>query len=206
MKSYYFISGLPRSGSTSLSGILRQNPEFYADIASKLPTIVDSTIEIISNSNQDAIIDKTQRKNIIHGIFDGYYKDINNPIVFDSGKEWTSRTFLLKELFPYTKVICCVRDVVSILNSFETIFSKNPLYKNKLFRYTNDVYSRCHELMNEETGIVRVPLLYLKEGYSANPEMIHFIEYENLCKEPEKTIKGVYEFLENLIILMTLRM
>jgi sulfotransferase len=34
MKSYYFISGLPRSGSTLLSGILKQNPEFYADIAS----------------------------------------------------------------------------------------------------------------------------------------------------------------------------
>ena len=26
--------------------------------------------------------------------------------------------------------------------------------------------------------------------------MIYFIEYENLCKEPEKTIRGVYEFLE----------
>jgi len=196
MKSYYFISGLPRSGSTLLSAILRQNPEFHSDIASKLPTIVDSIIEIISNSNQDAIIDKTQRKNIICGIFDGYYKDINNPIVFDSGREWTSRTFLLKELFPYTKVICCVRDVVSILNSFETIFSKNPLYKNKLLKYSNDVYSRCHELMNEENGIVNVPLFYLKEGYAANPEMIHLIEYENLCKEPEKTIRGVYKFLE----------
>ena len=195
MKSYYFISGLPRSGSTLLSAILRQNPEFYADIASKLPTIADSTIEIISNSNQDAIIDKVQRKNIIYSIFDGYYKDINTPIVFDSGKEWTSRTFLLKELFPYTKIICCVRDIVSILNSFETIFSKNPLYKNKLLRYSNDVYSRCYELMNEENGIVRVPFLYLKEGYAANPKMIHFIEYENLCKEPEKTMRGVYEFL-----------
>jgi len=206
MKSYYFISGLPRSGSTLLSAILRQNPEFHSDIASKLPTIVDSIIEIISNSNQDAIIDKTQRKNIICGIFDGYYKDINNPIVFDSGREWTSRTFLLKELFPYTKVICCVRDVVSILNSFETIFSKNPLYKNKLLKYSNDVYSRCHELMNEENGIVNVPLFYLKEGYAANPEIIHFIEYENLCKEPEKTIKESMSFLRNLIILMTLRM
>tara|TARA_Y100000004_G_scaffold154430_1_gene178572 strand:- start:1729 stop:2538 length:810 start_codon:yes stop_codon:yes gene_type:complete len=196
MKQYYFISGLPRSGSTLLSAILRQNPDFYADIASKLPSIIESTIEIISNSNQDATINKIQRKNIIYDTFNGYYKHIDKPIVFDSGKEWTSRTFLLKELFPYTKIICCVRDVVSILNSFETIFSKNPLYKNKLLRYTGDVYNRCHELMNEENGIVRVPFFYLKEGYAANPEMIHFIEYKNLCKEPEKTMRGVYEFLE----------
>ncbi|NBR76993.1 MAG: hypothetical protein EBT73_06670 [Actinobacteria bacterium] len=33
MKEFFFISGLPRSGSTLLSGILRQNPEFYADIS-----------------------------------------------------------------------------------------------------------------------------------------------------------------------------
>ena len=26
--------------------------------------------------------------------------------------------------------------------------------------------------------------------------MIHFIEYEDLCREPEKTMRGVYEFLE----------
>jgi len=30
------ISGLPRSGSTLLSSILRQNPEFYVDIASQV--------------------------------------------------------------------------------------------------------------------------------------------------------------------------
>jgi len=196
MKQYYFISGLPRAGSTLLSAILRQNPEFYANIASKVPTIVDSTIEIISNSNQDSIINEVQRKNIIYGIFNGYYKNVNQPIVFDSGREWTSRTFLLKELFPYTKIICCVRDIISILNSFETIFSKNPLYKNKLLRYNNDVYSRCHELMNEENGIVNVPLLYLREGYAANPEMIMLVEYEDLCRSPEKTMRKIYDFLK----------
>ena len=50
--------------------------------------------------------------------------------------------------------------------------------------------------MHEEKGIVRVPLLCLKEGYAANPQMIHLVEYENLCKEPEKTMRSVYEFLE----------
>ncbi|NBP58534.1 sulfotransferase, partial [bacterium] len=29
-KKYYFISGLPRSGSTLLSAILNQNPRFYS--------------------------------------------------------------------------------------------------------------------------------------------------------------------------------
>ena len=29
-KTFYFISGLPRSGSTLLSSILNQNPRFYS--------------------------------------------------------------------------------------------------------------------------------------------------------------------------------
>lgn len=195
MKQYYFISGLPRSGSTLLSAILRQNPDFHADISSKLPAIIESTIETITDGGQNATINKVQRKNIIYGTCNGYYQHIDKPIIFDTGREWTRRTFLLKELFPYTKIICCVRDVVSILNSFETVISKNPLYRNKLL-HNGDVYNRCLQLMDEKNGIVKVPLLYFKEGYPANPEMIHIIEYENLCKEPEKTMRGVYEFLE----------
>jgi len=196
MKSFYFISGLPRSGSTLLSAILRQNPDFYADISSKVSSIVSYAIENISKSIQDAIIDEYQRKNILYGIFDGYYKHVDRQVVFDTGREWTSKTFLIKELFPDTKIICCVRDIVSILNSFESIFSKNPLSNNKLLKNTNDVYSRCFEMMNSENGIVGAPLLYLNEGYAANPQMIHFVEYENLCKNPEKTLNDIYEFLE----------
>jgi sulfotransferase len=30
MQKMHFISGLPRSGSTLLAGILRQNPQFHA--------------------------------------------------------------------------------------------------------------------------------------------------------------------------------
>ena len=37
---------------------------------------------------------------------------------------------------------------------------------------------------------------YLNQGYSLNPEIIHIIEYENLCKEPEKTMREIYKFLE----------
>ena len=49
--------------------------------------------------------------------------------------------------------------------------------------------------MDRNNGHVASPWISLQEGYARNPEMIYFIEYENLCKEPEKTMKGVYEFL-----------
>jgi sulfotransferase len=196
MKQYYFISGLPRSGSTLLSGILRQNPNFYADIGSSLEILTETSINIITNGQHNATIDDTQRKNLLYGLFDGYYKHIEKPIIFDSSRRWTKKTNLIKALFPYTKILCPVRDIVSILNSFEVIVSKNPFYVHTLTQQNDNVFFRCDGMMDKNGGIVADPWILLQEGYALNPEMIHFIEYENLCKEPEKTMRKIYEFLE----------
>lgn len=196
MKQYYFISGLPRSGSTLLSAILRQNPEFYADIASPVEALTGTSIDILTSSESNLIATEEQRKNLMYGIFEGYYKHIEKPIVFDSSRGWTKRTNFLKSLFPYTKILCPVRDIVSILNSFEVISSKNPFHTKTLSEHRDNVFARCDDLMNKNKGIVAGPWITLQEGYALNPEMIHLIEYENLCKNPEKTIKDIYEFLE----------
>jgi len=196
MKSYYFISGLPRSGSTLLSGILKQNPDFYADISSAVHGLTSNSIDVITSGENNLNITENQRKNLMYGIFEGYYKHIEKPVIFDSCREWTKKTPFLKELFPYTKILCSVRDIVSILNSFEIIFSKNPFYTNQITPNCNTVFSRCDCLINFESGIVSRPWMALKEGYFLNPDMIKFIEYENLCQNPEKTMRSIYEFLE----------
>lgn len=196
MKQYYFISGLPRSGSTLLSGILKQNSDFYADVASPVESLTRSSIDIITNSESNLIIAEDQRKNLMYGIFDGYYNHIDKPVIFDSSRGWTKKTNFLKALFPYTKILCPVRDIVSILNSFEVISSKNPFYTKTLTEYNDNVFSRCDGMMDKNNGIVAHPWILLQEGYALHPEMIMLIEYENLCKEPEKIMRKVYEFLE----------
>lgn len=196
MKSYYFISGLPRSGSTLLSAILKQNPDFYADIASPLQAISGTSIDVIASAESNFIITEEQRKNLMYGIFDGYYRHIDKPIIFDSSRSWPKKTNFLKALFPYTKILCPVRDIVSILNSFEVISSKSPFHGKALAEHRDDVFSRCDGIMDKNTGLVAGPWILLQEGYALNPEMIHFIEYEDLCKKPEETMRKVYEFIE----------
>jgi sulfotransferase len=196
MKQYYFISGLPRSGSTLLSSVLRQNPDFYADIASPVEALTGTSIDIVSGFENNLNNEGEQRKNLMYGIFEGYYKHIEKPVIFDTCRSWTKKTNFLRTLFPYTKILCPVRDIVSILNSFEVISSKNPFYTNTLTENNDNVFVRCGDMMDKNDGVVAKPWILLQEGYALNPEMIHFIEYENLCKEPEKTMRGVYEFLE----------
>ena len=195
MKQYYFISGLPRSGSTLLSGILRQNPDFYADIASPVEALTGNAIDVITGAESNLTTTEEQRKNVMYGMFDGYYQHIEKSVIFDSSRGWTKKTNFLKALFPYTKILCPVRDIVSILNSFEVILNKNCFYTKQINEkvFSHNIFIRIQELFERE--IVNY-FSFLQEGYALNPEMIHFIEYENLCKEPEKTMRKIYEFLE----------
>lgn len=195
MKQYYFISGLPRSGSTLLSAILRQNPDFYADIASPVEALTGSSIDIITGAESNLTVTENQRKNLLYGIFDGYYQHIGNPIIFDSSRSWTKKTNLLQALFPYTKILCPVRDIVSILNSFEVLFNKNCFYTKQINEkvFSDNIFMRAQEIFERE--VIKYHSFF-QEGYALNPEMIHFIEYENLCKDPEKTVREIYKFLE----------
>jgi sulfotransferase len=195
MKSYYFISGLPRSGSTLLSSILKQNPEFYSDIASPVEALTGTAIDIMTGAESNFTITEEQRKNLAYGIFDGYYKHINRSVIFDSSRSWTRKTNFIKALFPYTKILCPVRDIVSILNSFEVILSKNCFYTKQINDqvFSQNIFIRINQLFQRE--IINYHS-FLQEGYALNPEMIYFIEYENLCKDPERTIRSVYEFLD----------
>ena len=92
MKEFLFISGLPRSGSTLLSAILRQNPEFYADISSPVQNLVMSAINVITGSENNHLIDENRRKQILRSLFNSYYENVTPPTVFDTSRGWTART------------------------------------------------------------------------------------------------------------------
>lgn len=198
MKELFFISGLPRSGSTLLSAILRQNPDFYADISSPVQGLVASTINVITGSESNHLIDEPRRKHILRALVQSYYDDVTPKTVFDTSRGWTAKTSLLKELYPQTKIICCVRDLPWILDSFERIAAKNTLYNAAL---TDDearqtVTTRCDALMDvKKEGQVVKPYYFLEEGMLLNPDMIMLMEYESLCKKPESVMREIYQFI-----------
>lgn len=157
-----------------------------------------STINVITGSENNHVIDEDRRKQILRSTFDAYYQAVDRPTVFDTSRGWTSKTLLLKELFPQTKIICCVRDLPWILDSFERITQKNCLYNATL---TDDeacqtVTTRCDAFMDvKKEGQVVKPYYFLEEGMLANPDMILLVEYESLCKQPESVIREIYEFI-----------
>ena len=89
----HFISGLPRSGSTLLAALLRQNPALHANITSPLGSLVGTVLVDMSQGNETSVfIDDSQRVTLLRGLFDGYYHAIHpTKTVFDTNRGWTIR-------------------------------------------------------------------------------------------------------------------
>lgn len=198
IKKFYFISGLPRSGTTLLSTILNQNPKFQASISGPLARFAKAIIDqssAMSGYRHQCPAEK--RKKIIHGIFDNYYDDPTKEVFFDTNRGWTLLTPFLKDLYPNTKLIICVRDINWVLDSFEQLYRKNPYDKNLMIpdEYANNVYSRCDYLMNENST-VGFAYMGLKQAItSAEKSMIMLVEYEQLCKNPTGMMTAIYNFI-----------
>lgn len=196
MKQYYFISGLPRSGSTLLSAILKQNPRFHAGISGPLLSHVRSVIEV-SNSGQKSEFDPVRTKRIAAATVNAFYEDNPKEIIFDTNRLWTNLLPQLKDLFPYTKVICCVRDINWIIDSFERLHQKNPYAISTVYPANVDmnVYTRTTSLM-DSNGIIKLPYDSLKSAMmGSHKDMLMFVEYEILTKNPEGMMRAIYNFI-----------
>lgn len=201
MKTYHFISGLPRSGSTLLSAILKQNPRFSAGISDPLLSFVGSIIRDTNNAvGMDAAVPIEKRRELIRDMFDSFYKN-DNEVCFNTNRGWTGCTSLLKDLFPNFKMIVCVREIPWILDSFEILNGKNPYTIKPLYHHQElgSVHERCQMLMGEAAnfpGYVRGPLVGVQQVmYSNEYQHCCFIDYEVLTKNPENAMREIYEFL-----------
>lgn len=196
MKQYYFISGLPRSGSTLLSAILKQNPRFHAGISGPLLSHVRSAIET-GNTSQKSEYDPIRTRRIVDATVNAFYADNPKEVIFDTNRLWTNLLPQLNDLYPYTKVICCVRDINWIIDSFERMHQKNPYSISTVYPANVDmnVYTRTASIMGDG-GVVKLPYDSLKSGMTGQfKNMLMFVEYELLTKNPEGMMKSLYEFI-----------
>lgn len=199
MKQFHFISGLPRSGSTMLSSILKQNPQFHAGISSNLISLIRTCYEQMNQSAEFKTSSSLiTQKRILQGMFHNYYEHHSQPIMFDTNRLWCNMMYLTSELFPTSKFLICVRDIISIINSFERMRNQNPLHISTVYPAHVDlnVYTRTHSIM-EESGVIGSPLQALKTAYCSEfHHKLFLIEYDQMCANPHGMMKAIYNFLE----------
>lgn len=194
----HFISGLPRSGSTLLAALLRQNPALHTGISSPVGTLISALLREMSQGNETALfIDDRQREAILRGVFQNYYQaDHPSRIVFDSSRMWCAKLHIIAALFPDAKVVCCVRHLPWVLDSVERLIRNNRWQLSKIFDFEpgGTIYSRVEGLANG-TGLVGFAYNALKQAMqSEEADRLLLVSYETLTQEPQRALDAIYSF------------
>ena len=195
----HFISGLPRAGSTLLSAILRQNPAFSAAMTSPVGALYMALESAMSRRNEASVfLDAGQRRALLRGVFAGYYHEADPAtVLFDTNRLWCARLAALAELFPQSRVICCVREVPWIVDSIERQAQRNPFELSGLFGYEpgGTVYTRVARVAGSD-GMVGYALDALREAcFGAHAERLILLDYEALTRAPGATVCELYRLL-----------
>lgn len=192
----HVISGLPRTASTLLAAIFNQNPEFRASIRTP---VLDCLLPIknVASGHFSTVFSEEKQLQMMRDIVESYH-DFDG-VTFENNRGWMLEIPLLKKLYPDAKVILCVRDVPSILNSFERQYLRNPLRESKIYPAgsTANVFTRTEALISGTAGVVSAPYSGLMQAM-ASPffKDVFLVEHDTLTKNPEITLNKIYQFLD----------
>lgn len=204
MKTYHFMAGLPRSGSTLLKSILDQNPDIHANPVSPVMELMYHTEEYLKQSEQYLGYPKPQNAyKIISSFIENYYYEREEDIIIDHCRAWTNNIERIKTyITPNPKIICPVRDIAEILTSFITMVHRNDDQVSFIDQHliekgvTVDDDNRCQYLMSDE-GIVEQALWAQSQAFIKNDtKHLLMVEYNDLVNTPDETMGRIYDFLE----------
>lgn len=195
----HFIAGLPRSGSTLLAGILRQNPRFHAGMTSPVGTMYMALETTMSRRNETAVfIGDAQRRAVLKGLFSNYYDGVHqDKTVFDTNRVWCTKLPALTQLFPEARFICCVRDIGWIMDSVERLVRRNAFELSGMFGFEagGTVFTRVARLASSD-GLVGYALDALREAFfSEHASRLILVEYQALTRAPQQTMSLLYRML-----------
>ncbi len=190
MKNIYFLSGLPRSGSTVLAAILSQNPSIHATSTSNLLDTLVGTLRawadsLTTKAQTDQKKEEEKIQHVLNNICKTQYHDIDKPIILDKARGWaddTNMRTMSKVLGHKPKIIATVRNVEDCAASFVRVAKPKDLdhflLKGDLIKHLKESYQT------------------FEKGYSFAPECFLIIDYDDLMNDPQKELKRVHEFLE----------
>ena len=209
MKNFYFMSGLPRSGSTLLSSILNQNPDIYSSPNSPMCGMMFNLERSVLASEQYRAYPKPEIiPATVMGVLNNYYSDREELNIIDKSREWSIQEHfgvLLRNMDKDPKVVLCVRGITDILASFIYMIQQNPQSPSfidqeiqarqefNFYRPIDDI--RCDHLMRPK-GLIDNALYGIAfAGLEENKEYFHIVEYDDLINNTKQTVDGIYEFL-----------
>lgn len=206
-KQYFFMAGLPRSGSTMLSAILNQNPDIHSGPSSPVVPTMLALEQSLANDELFRAYPKTpQAAKIIASVLENWYSDVDKKVIIDKNRSWVNRLHYIPGYFGVEpKVICPVRNIDEILTSFISMQRRTPVTAEGKINFIDEMLVKNNVLLTDDNrceflaspnGILGQSYFGLRQAImEGKQKQLHFVEYDDLINEPEKTMRGIYEFL-----------
>jgi sulfotransferase len=206
-KKYFFMAGLPRSGSTLLASILNQNPDIYVSAQSPLPNMLGAAYnqyqskENLDSSRFDDIY------NVVDNIIPLFYEKHPEKYIIDKNFSWLEPhpyVILEHHLKNDIKVICPVRDVMEILASWNKLcendknneYDKLIMKGDKSKRRMSDKRADFFMNISGEESSIRNSIENMKRVlYPQFKDSIMLVEYNDIVLNTKETIEKIYDFL-----------
>ncbi len=137
---------------------------------------------------------------VLRGAIVAYFANVNRPVVVDKGRGWIGQIpFIEAVLNRKVKIIVPVRDVRDILASFEKITSRNPLKPTSQEMANPQAWEtidgRCGIWFHQNQP-VGAPYRKIKDALIKGfGDRLHFIDYDDLTAHPDRSMRGIYDFL-----------
>lgn len=198
MKKIFFLSGLPRTGSTVLGSILCQNPDIYVTPTSALHPFLVGCNEQFNVLATQYTLDPEVNKRVYRSIINAFFEGVNKPIVFDKQRGWPKFVESIKEfLNPEPRIVCTVRPIAEIITSYLVLAEKDPnnfidAHLRKINGPLNNE-ARAHLLW---TFYLNKPYEALKTGLQTHRKNLLLIDYRDLVYRTERTLKRIYHFCD----------
>ena len=188
-KQIYFLSGLPRSGSTLLAAILNQHPQVHATSTSGLLDMMVGTLRAWHSSMAThAAVDReaaeAEIRRILSSIPQDKYANISKPVILDKARGWAADTNIsvMSMISGHKpKILATVRNVQDCAASLVRVSKPSDL----------DLFLSRDELI----GHLKDSYAVLLGGYTLAPECFLFVEYDDLVQNPKVQLQRVHEFL-----------
>jgi len=189
-KKYFFISGLPRSGSTLLSSLLYQNNDIHIEGNSGVCQLMWD-LKFSSENNCGEQIKSNNKENVINDLIslvpNVYYNKVNKPIIFDKCRSWTllsNYSLIENYITKKPKIIVLIRPIIEVVKSFEFLHKKNNIDLD----ISNFLVDWSEPIVKSYYGIL--------DAIENHKENCMFITYNTLVSNTKYVMEELYSFLD----------